>query len=145
TALWTVDDFEEVLRMLMVETGAERVHAVAHSMGTRVLTEGLRRLDPAQLPATAAKLRDVVFAAPDINADTFRRFVEKFYRRAERLTLYASSADKAMEISQKLHRYPRAGDARDGIVLSAGLETIDASAVDRDFLGHSYFCDNRVI
>ncbi len=68
TALWTVDHFEEVLRMLVVETGAERVHAVAHSMGNRVLTEGIRRMDPAQLPATAAKLRDVVFAAPDINA-----------------------------------------------------------------------------
>jgi len=145
TALWTVDHFEEVLRMLVVETGAERVHAVAHSMGNRVLTEGIRRMDPAQLPATAAKLRDVVFAAPDINADTFREFVAKFYRRAERFTLYASNADKAMKLSQKLHRYPRAGDARDGVVLSAGLETIDASAVDKDFLGHSYFCDNRII
>lgn len=145
TTLWTVDHFEEVLRMLLAETGAEQVHAVAHSMGNRVLTEGIRRMDPAQLPATAAKLRDVVFAAPDINADTFREFVKKFYRRAERFTLYVSNADKAMELSQKLHRYPRAGDARDGIVLSAGLETIDASAVDSDFLGHSYFCDNRII
>jgi esterase/lipase superfamily enzyme len=143
--LWTVDDFEEVLCTLMTETGAERVHAVGHSMGSRVLTEGIRRMDPAALPATAAKLRDVVFAAPDINADTFRKFVEKFYRRAERFTLYASNADKAMGISQRLHRYPRAGDTRDGVVLSAGLETIDASAVDKDFMGHSYFCENRII
>src|SRR5262245_6998265 len=36
-AQWTVDHFEEVLTMLMTELGAERVHAVAHSMGSRVL------------------------------------------------------------------------------------------------------------
>jgi hypothetical protein len=30
-------------------------------------------------------------------------------------------------------------------VVTAGLETIDASAVDKTLLGHSYFCDNRAI
>ena len=144
-AHWTVDDFEEVLKTLMTELGAERVHAVAHSMGNRVLTEGIRRMDVAALPADAAKLRDVVFAAPDINADTFRKFVEKFYKRAERFTLYVSDSDLALGASQKAHKYARAGDAGDGVVLSAGMETIDASAVDKSFIGHSYFCDNCAI
>lgn len=141
-ASWTVDDFEEVLLTLMTETGAKTVHAVAHSMGNRVLTEGLRRIDTASLPAGAARLREVVFAAPDINADTFRKFVEKFHARAERFTLYVSSGDKALEVSQKVHKYPRAGDAGDSVVCCAGLETIDASAVDSSLLGHSYFCEN---
>lgn len=144
-AQWTVDDFEEVLKTLMTELGAERVHAVAHSMGSRVLTEGIRRMDVAALPADAAKLREVVFAAPDVNADTFRKFVEKFYKRAERFTLYVSDSDKALGASQKAHKYLRAGDLGDGVVLSAGMETIDASAVDKSFMGHSYFCDNRAI
>jgi esterase/lipase superfamily enzyme len=144
-SIWTVDDFEQVLTTLMTETGAERVHAVAHSMGNRVLTEGLRRIDTTALPAGAAKLREVVFAAPDVNADTFRRFVEKFHARAERFTLYASNADKALEASQKVHKYPRAGDAGDGVVCCAGLETIDASSVDSSVMGHSYFCENRSI
>lgn len=142
---WTVDDFEEVLKTLMTELCAERVHAVAHSMGSRVLTEGIRRMDVAALPADAAKLREVVFAAPDVNADTFRKFVEKFYKRAERFTLYVSDSDIALGGSQKAHKYPRAGDSSDGVVLSAGMETIDASAVDKSFIGHSYFCDNRAI
>jgi len=145
SAQWTVDDFEEVLKTLMTELGAERVHAVAHSMGNRVLIEGIRRMDVAALPADAARLREVVFAAPDINADTFRRFVKKFYKRAERFTLYVSDSDKALWASKMAHKYPRAGDSGDGVVLSAGMETIDASAVDQSFMGHSYFCDNRVI
>jgi len=144
-AQWTVDDFEEVLKTLITELGAERVHAVAHSMGSRVLTEGIRRMDVTVLPADAAKLHEVVFAAPDVNADTFRKFVEKFYKRAERFTLYVSDSDKALEGSQKAHKYPRAGDSSDGIILSTGMETIDVSAVDKSFMGHSYFCDNRAI
>jgi esterase/lipase superfamily enzyme len=114
-------------------------------MGNRVLTEGIRRLDPASLPAGSAKLREVVFAAPDVGAGTFLNFVTKFYTRAERFTLYASKADKALEASQKLHKYPRAGDVGDGVLLAMGLETIDASAADESFMGHSYFCENRTI
>lgn len=145
SAIYTVDHFEDVLTTLLSSVGASRVHAVAHSMGSRVLAEGLRRLDPASLPSGSASLREVVFAAPDINVETFRTFVRKFHARAGRITLYASDSDKALEVSQKFHRYRRAGDAGDGILVTAGLETIDASEVDRTTLGHSYFCDNRVI
>ena len=120
-ALWTVDHFEQVLALVMTQLGAARVHAVAHSMGSRVLAEGLRRVDVSAFPAGSAALRDVVFAAPDINADTFRNFIEKFHGRAGRFTLYASSGDKALDSSQRLHKYPRAGDAGDGIVVAAGL------------------------
>lgn len=144
-AHWTVDHFEQVLPILMTDIGAEHLHAVAHSMGNRVLTEGLRRIDTTAFPPGSAKLREVVFAAPDVNADTFRTFVEKFHARAERFTLYASNADKALEASQFVHKYPRAGDIGDGVLLTQGLETIDASAVDISSMGHSYFCDNRSI
>jgi esterase/lipase superfamily enzyme len=142
-AQWTVDHFEEVLTMVMTELGAARVHAVAHSMGSRVLAEGLRRVDVSAFPAGSASLREVIFAAPDINADTFRNFIRKFQTRAGRFTLYASNGDLALQSSQKLHKYPRAGDAGDAIVIAEGLETIDASAVDTALLGHSYFCENR--
>ena len=144
-AQWTVDHFEEVLHALMVETGAACVHAVAHSMGSRVLAEGIRRFDNSALPADSARLCEVVFAAPDINAETFRNFVRKFAPRADRVTLYASNGDRALEVSRTIHKYPRAGHSGDGIVLCERLETVDASAVDNTVLGHSYFCDNRVI
>jgi esterase/lipase superfamily enzyme len=144
-ALWTVDHFEEVLTTVMTELGAGSVHAVAHSMGSRVLAEGLRRVDVGTFPAGSAALREVVFAAPDINTDTFQNFIKKFHTRAGRFTLYASNGDKALACSQTLHKYPRAGDAGDSIVLASGLETIDASAVDSALMGHSYFCENRII
>jgi esterase/lipase superfamily enzyme len=144
-AIWTVDDFEEFLRLVLTEVGFSRVHLVAHSMGNRVVTEGLRRLDPSTLPAGSAELVETVFAAPDVDAETFRKFAAKFHRRPRRMTLYASSHDKALALSQSLHKYPRAGDAGDGLVIAEGLDTIDASAVDTSFLGHSYVGDNRSI
>lgn len=145
SAIWTVDHFEEVLAVLLTGIEAAAVHAVAHSMGARVLSEGLRRLDRASLPAHAASLREVVFAAPDVNADTFRTFVRKFHARAGRVTLYASSADKALACSHTVHKYPRAGDAGGDLVIVDGLETVDASSVDGAWLGHSYFCENRAV
>lgn len=144
-ALWTVDHFEEVLAVLLTGLDAACVHAVAHSMGSRVLAEGVRRLDVTALPAGAARLREVVFAAPDINADTFRTFVRKFGSRAERFTLYASSGDRALACSHTVHKYPRAGDAGPDLVIVDGLETVDASAIDDAWLGHSYFCENRAV
>jgi len=144
-AQWTVDHFEEVLTTVATQLGAACVHAVAHSMGSRVLAEGLRRVDVGAWPAGSAALREVVFAAPDINADTFRNFIKKFHMRANRFTLYASNGDKALETSQKLHKYPRAGDAGDELVIAEGLETIDASAIDTALMGHSYFCENRIV
>jgi len=65
--------------------------------------------------------------------------------RCDRLTLYASSLDKALVASRKIHRYARAGDAGDDIVIVEGLDSIDASAVDTSLLGHSYFGDNRSV
>ena len=144
-AIFTVDHFEVFLRTVLAESGFARVHIVAHSMGNRVVTDGLRRLDPATLPPGSAELTETVFAAPDVDAETFRNFAAKFHRRANRMTLYASTRDVALGLSQKLHRYPRAGDLRDGMVVAEGLDSIDASAVDTSLVGHSYFGDNRSI
>jgi esterase/lipase superfamily enzyme len=144
-AHWTLENFETTLRMLLQESGAKNVYAIAHSMGNRVLTEGIRRVAPELGTPGWARLRELIFAAPDVDADTFRKFAETFHRTADRLTLYASSLDKALEASQKIHRYARAGDSGDSIVIADGLDSVDASAVDTSLLGHSYFGDNRSV
>jgi esterase/lipase superfamily enzyme len=144
-AHWTLEHFENTLRLLLQESGASNVYAVAHSMGNRVLTEGIRRVASDLGRPGWSRLRELIFAAPDIDADSFRKFAETFHRAADRLTLYASSLDKALVASRKIHRYARAGDAGDDIVIVEGLDSIDASAVDTSLLGHSYFGDNRSV
>jgi esterase/lipase superfamily enzyme len=144
-AIWTTDDFVECLQVVLTQCGFSRVHLVAHSMGNRVVTDGLLMLDPAALPAGSAELVETVFAAPDVDAATFRTFATRFHQRARRMTLYASRNDKALGLSRTIHKYPRAGDLSDGIVLADGLDSIDASAVDTSLAGHSYFGRNRSI
>ena len=41
--------------------------------------------------------------------------------------------------------YRRLGDAGPGLLILSGMDTIDATAVDTSFLGHSYFAENRSV
>jgi esterase/lipase superfamily enzyme len=76
-------------------------------------------------------------AAPDIDAETFRQLASALRKVSDHITLYASSKDKALAASAKLHKYPRAGGIP--ILVLPDIESIDASAVASDFLAHSYF------
>jgi len=64
---------------------------------------------------------------------------------ANLVTLYASSHDKALKASKKLHEFPRAGEAGQSLLIVKGIDTIDVSAVDSSLLGHSYFGDNTSV
>ena len=147
TVEWSAPHFTEFLRLVLTEIGAETVHVIAHSMGNRALINALKCFDPATLPDRAAKLRQIIFAAPDVDRAVFEQVAEAFKGCAERFTLYASDNDLAMKLSQLLHRYPRAGDAGGDLVIVDSVDTIDASDADASLfgLGHSYFADKRSI
>ena len=64
------------------------------------------------------------------------------------MTLYVSSADKALTISRTLTGVPRAGDVpTDGPVLVPRIETIDVTAVGEELLGlnHNVFAATRAL
>ncbi|HYD52831.1 MAG TPA: alpha/beta hydrolase [Gemmatimonadaceae bacterium] len=140
---WAQQDFHEFLRLCLSELGLATVHVVAHSMGNRVLAEVLGAPVPVREDDRWARLDQIVFAAPDIDADTFGQLAARFHGRTGRCTLYASREDLALKQSHLFHQYPRAGYCVDGILVAAGVDAIDASAVDTSLMGHSYFGDNR--
>jgi esterase/lipase superfamily enzyme len=117
-----------------------RVHVVAHSMGNRVLARAMRELELGGR-AEAARVRQLALAAPDIDRAVFDALATALRSSAERVTLYASSHDRALWVSKLLHRGARAGDAGDGLVLTEGVDTIDASRTDSSLLAmnHGYF------
>jgi len=116
-------------------------------MGNRALIRALEHFDPSAMPSHAATLRQVVFAAPDVDAETFSHIAAAFRHQAERFTLYSSSRDLALKASHIFHGYPRAGDAGDDLVVINGIDTIDASLADTSLIGlrHSYFGAKRSI
>ena len=139
---WTEPHLRQFLRDLVAQTEVRTVHVIAHSMGTRALTRALAA--GAESAARGVVIKNVILAAPDIDASVFKRDILPGLREAgARITLYASSEDEALKASKTVHGYPRLGDSGANLVLEQGLDTIDATHVDTGFLGHSYFSETR--
>lgn len=126
------------------KTGAENIYLIGHSMGSRPLTRALAEIAKSG-KRIDGQVKELILAAPDIDAVVFKQQIAPFLTQAAQgITLYVSDRDRALIASERLHRYPRAGQTRDLVVL-AGIDTVDASLVDTDFLGHAYFVQNRTL
>ncbi len=135
---WAIPHLRQFLLDVTQHSGAKSVNLIAHSMGSRALTAALRELQT-QL-SQEAMFNQIILAAPDIDADIFRRdLAPALVRSARRVTLYASSNDQALLASKQVHGYARAGDSGAGLVVLPGIETIDVSSLDTSLLGHSYY------
>jgi esterase/lipase superfamily enzyme len=133
----------EFLNTVVAQSGAARIHLIAHSMGNRVLIDALQAFLAKRAPDQRQHLfGQIVFTAPDVDRDYFAAAFDSLQGVAERLTLYASDSDYALHTSQIVHGAPRAGSAGASIIKLRGLDTIDMSGVPADMLGHSYFAAN---
>jgi esterase/lipase superfamily enzyme len=136
--------FRQVLRTLR-SAGIERIHVLAHSMGNQVVLDAL-----AQEAGTAAPLgiAQLIMAAPDVDNDLFTQWARLVRRITKGMTLYASSADRAMEVSRTLARRPRAGDVTTaGPVIVDGIDTIDVTPLGEELFGlnHDTFATSRSV
>ena len=143
---WAKHNMKNFLKDYLTRSKADDIYLVAHSMGNRGLTKALIELMN-ENPELKDKITEVILAAPDIDADVFRRDIApKMVKKiAKPITLYVSADDLALIASRKVHGNPRAGDAGKGLVIVKGIETIDASGVDTSFLSHSYFATTSTI
>jgi esterase/lipase superfamily enzyme len=126
--------------------GASDIFLIAHSMGNRLVTTVLS--DRASKGKVVPNLRELLLAAPDINAEIFReKILPGLSTLAAHRTIYASSSDVALRASKVVHDYRRVGETEGGVLTFAGFETIDASSVAplmRAF-GHSYVVDSTKV
>jgi esterase/lipase superfamily enzyme len=142
---------EKFLLDLANKSHAKKIHIVAHSMGARVVTLALKGMHAKMalnnMPLKNSVFREIVLAAPDIDAHYFRQFAEEFANELPRITLYASSNDQALQASKTIHGGgPRAGDsAPASLMLVSGVDTIDASLVDTSLDLHGYFASNATV
>lgn len=140
-AEWSAHNFKKFLNDLMANSGKARVHVIAHSMGNRVLAAALREMVCER--GNTGKLHHIILAAPDIDADVFRRDVVPVLRlSATRVTLYVSEDDKALIASRLVHGYERAGEKP---VIAANLDTVDTTGLGAQWfeLFHSYFAETK--
>ena len=84
----------------------------------------------------------IILAAPDIDREVFRlQIAPKLTKTANRTTLYCSKNDLALMLSRNFNDSFRAGDSSQGALVLHDVDTVDASEIDTDLLGHSYYGD----
>ncbi len=116
---------------------ADRIHVIAHSMGADATCRAI-----AELGDQGRIFDQIILAAPDIDRDVFRtQLAPRLIRTANRTTLYCSKNDWALLASKTFNDSPRAGDSSQGALVTVGVDTVDASDIDTDLLGHSYYGD----
>ncbi len=145
-AEWTVPHLVDFLTLLADESGAERIHLMGHSMGTRVLTHALKESVRERSPANRQMFDQIVLVAADMDAELFERDYAPFIvQSCQRLTLYISGADWALGGSRRMHKYARLGQVGPTNPSAPWLnqiDIIDATAVDKGPVGHVYYCQS---
>jgi len=135
--------FEALIDDLTTSLPVTDIYIVAHSMGTRVVSHALQQR--ADKGKSGKQLRELLLAAPDINAELFRSVIAPKLAAMQglRTTVYASSSDLALMASKVVHGFQRVGETTGGVFVYPGIETIDASSASSSSraLGHSYVVD----
>ncbi|MEO0729617.1 MAG: alpha/beta hydrolase [Pseudomonadota bacterium] len=137
---------EQFVRLVLRETNAKTVSVIAHSMGNQPLLRTLQKLKT-RMPE-GAKLSQVIFAAPDVDRDSFENLAREIQPVADGITLYAHGNDRALDVSRRFWGSPRAGDVpTGGPVILPGLDTIDVTATSTDIfnLNHSGYAENKAL
>ena len=155
---FTVFHMKQFLRALAATPGLEKIHILAHSRGTDVVTTAIKELmleyRSAGLDTRAAlKLGNLVLAAPDLNLDIVNQSLvaEGMIFVPERFTVYLSKGDRALKLSSWLtDSVKRLGSLildelnpreRANLTSLPNMTFIDAD-VESDITGHAYFWVN---
>lgn len=142
-ALASRESFRELLNILYKDAELKKIHIIAHSMGNQVTIETLNQLS---LMKEDVKLSELVLAAPDVDKDGFLIVAQRLRALVDGITIYVSSADKALQLSKLKAGAPRLGDSSEGgPAVFPGIDTIDVTALGEDVfeLNHGVFSDNR--
>ncbi|MEM7778459.1 MAG: alpha/beta hydrolase [Pseudomonadota bacterium] len=145
----SVQHLEEFLKIVIEKSGAKKVHLIAHSMGNVPLLQALREYaDKQRNTPGAAKVDQLVLAAPDMAPGEFVDLAGRIRPLTRGVTLYASSKDAAMKVSRNVHVEPRVGDVIDGLpTVVTGVDTIDISQITTCYFcwGHDEYVEQPVL
>jgi esterase/lipase superfamily enzyme/ABC-type sugar transport system substrate-binding protein len=144
-AMTSVDKFEKLLMFLQNECHIENINIIAHSMGNRIIVSALAELSKHQ---EISPIGEVVLAAADVNRNIFAQNASLIEAAAHGVTLYTSSSDRALDISEDIAQMPRIGKVEsDGPIVINGADSIDVTSLGDDIFGlnHGTYSDSPVI
>ncbi len=137
---------EENLRYFITEmaklTDAKRIHIIAHSMGNKGLLRALQRITDRVSIDFKINFDNIILAAPDVDQDNYKNSLTEPRLVSNCITSYVSSKDKALKIALEVFNFPRVGFIPPVTIIN-GVDTIDASKINRTFWGHGYWIGAR--
>lgn len=133
---------DEFMTKFAAQSGAKAVHIVAHSMGNRGVLRAVNRIAQRATRETGIPFGQIILAAADVDADTFRDLCAAYTQVAARTTLYVSQRDLAVESSEWLHGFARVG-LLPPVFVTPGIDTVNVTNADLTALGHGYVASAR--
>lgn len=120
---------------------SDSVSIIAHSMGCRCVLLAMEIISLSR-PDLRKRVNNLILAAADVDQGMMRDLGSAALSVPIRSTSYASMADRAIELSHWLHRFPRVGLCPPVYVMS-GLDTVVVGGFDLTLFGHGYFAECR--
>jgi esterase/lipase superfamily enzyme len=155
TAALSAHYLKQFIQFLRKRTGAERVHVLGYSAGTRLVLDAVSMLAIEQdSRSDGARIGEVILVGSDVDTGLFANALNNgILEASERTTVYLSGIDSALRFSNLVFGRDRLGQilgkdmpahvrrallARDELVLVDVTDAEDAGARN----GHSYFRDS---
>lgn len=133
---WSAPSLADVIANMSERFAPQKINVTGHSLGGRGVALSLYIM-AAQHPEV--KLENVVLLAPDMDFETFNRILPAIRDIAIRITIYTTVDDRALDLSESLHGYPRLGQSGNPVEILQGVEVIDVSELPTDSAsGHLY-------
>ena len=143
---WSAPHLYRFLEDLAAQQGIDTVHVIAHSLGNQGFLQALKSLSDSHAEDAPWKLGEIVLLAPDLDAAEFTADVLPWLAAVgSRVTLYVSAGDVPLQVSKTVNGAPRLGDAKEGILVADGIETVDVTPAISVFVGHSAHRDSPEI
>jgi len=162
---FTIYHLKQFLKSLGRMEEIEKIHIIAHSRGTDVLTSALREVfleirSEGKDPEEELRIANVVLAAPDLDYEVVLQRVVAEFLEADvgQATIYTSPGDKAIRISEWLYgSVARIGSMESDVVKSKLTEKQMAAVRDNssiemiefigksDLVGHGYFSSSTAV
>lgn len=139
----SVDDlarWKELILEAMKYWGEHTLHVVAHSMGNRVLTPAVAKVFSSRNPTK--QLGEVILAAADADIDKMEDWLSAVVPYANRVSIYASITDKALQVSARLHKSPRFGAMPTSNI---SWDVIHCGGSGNDWIKHSYIFETPAV
>ena len=134
--VWSAPSLASVIADMADHFAPQKVNVTGHSLGGRGVALSLYILAGHH---PDVRLDNVALLAPDMDFDTFAGMLPSITGIAERITIYTTNADRALDLSETLHGYPRLGQSGNPVETLEGVEIVDISELPIDSAsGHLY-------